>query len=213
MLPGNAVIVKCPYCGTTKELMTLTSGNTFGATFWSDNKRIAPMLPRVSPVQKCPGCGKYYLEYNNRCGMSDGWSFERGELTFPEWKEAYTQFQKESIDADDLCKVRYWLIQSYNDYYYRSEDAPEPSEEDFELFSKTIVEFIDSAKKNLGLDLLLEAEFYREANMMKECRTTLDSIQQDQLDEFQKRAFDGIKERMEKNDKVVFEITPRDKMK
>ena len=49
--------VKCPFCGTKKELMTLVSGNTFGAVYWSDNKRIAPMLPTVSPVQKCSNCG------------------------------------------------------------------------------------------------------------------------------------------------------------
>ena len=54
MIPGNAEIVKCPYCGTEKMLMTLISGNTCGAEYWSDNKRIAPMLPSVSPVQKCP---------------------------------------------------------------------------------------------------------------------------------------------------------------
>ena len=51
---GNAEIVKCPYCGTKKELINLVSGNTFGAVYWSDNKRIAPMLPQASPVQKCP---------------------------------------------------------------------------------------------------------------------------------------------------------------
>ena len=115
MLPGNAEIVKCPYCGTEKELMTLLSGNTFGAEYWSDNKRIAPMLPSVSPVQKCPNCGKYYFESKNRHGESNNTSFERGELSFSEWKDAYTQFQNEGVKGDDLVNVRFWVVQSYND--------------------------------------------------------------------------------------------------
>ena len=100
MLPGNAEIVKCPYCGTEKELMTLLSGNTFGAEYWSDNKRIAPMLPSVSPVQKCPNCGKYYFESKNRHGDSKNTSFERGELTFPEWKEACLDRARSMYERD-----------------------------------------------------------------------------------------------------------------
>lgn len=30
MIPGDAKIIKCPFCGAKKELMTLLSGNTLG---------------------------------------------------------------------------------------------------------------------------------------------------------------------------------------
>lgn len=206
MIPGNAKIVKCPYCGTKKELFTMVSGNTFGATFWSDNKRIAPMLPIVSPVQKCPGCGKYYFENKNRCGEGNSHSFELGELTFPEWKEAYAQFQAEGVDDKTLDNVRYWLFHSYNDYFHRSKKAPKPTEEDFEFFSKTVEKLIDSFKWNSASDLLMKAELYREANKMQECRQVLDSIPLDQLNEEHKGIFNGIKLRMEKNDNVVFQL-------
>ena len=206
MIPGNAKIVKCPYCGTKKDLFTMLSGNTFGATFWSDNKRIAPMLPMVSPVQKCPSCGKYYEEVKNRCGEVNSHSFALGELTFPEWKEAYAQFQAEGVDDKTLNNVRFWLIQSYNDYFHRSKEAPQPSDEDFEFFSKTVVEFIDSFNWNSGANLLMKAELYREANKMQECRQVLDSIPFDQLNEDHKGIFEGIRLRMEKNDYVVFQL-------
>lgn len=206
MIPGKAKIVKCPYCGTKKELFTMVSGNTFGATYWSDNKRIAPMLPMVSPVQKCPSCGKYYFEYKNRCGEGKSSSFELGELTFPEWKEAYAQFQTEGVDDKTLNNVRYWLIHSYNDYFHRSKKATKPSDADFEFFSKTVEKLIDSFKWNKAADLLMKAELYREANMMQECRQVLDSIPLDQLNEEHKGIFNGIKLRMEKNDNVVFQL-------
>ena len=164
------------------------------------------MLPMVSPVQKCPSCGKYYFENKNRCGEGDSHSFELGELTFPEWKEAYVQFQAEGVDDKTLNNVRFWLIHSYNDYFHRSKEAPKPSEEDFEFFSKTVVEFIDSFNWNSGADLLMKAELYREANKMQECRQVLDSIPFDQLNEDHKRIFNGIRLRMEKNDNVVFQL-------
>ena len=206
MTPGKAKIVKCPYCGTKKELFTMASGNTFGATFWSDKKRIAPMLPVVSPIQKCPSCGKYYEEFKNWCGEGESYSFALGELTFPQWEEAYAQFQAEGVDDKTLNNLRFWLIQSYNDYFHRSKKAPKPSEEDFKFFSKTVVELIDSYNWNSASDLLLKAELYREANMMQECRQVLDSIPIDQLNVDLKGIFDGIKRRMGKNNNKVFQL-------
>ena len=62
MTPGNPQILTCPFCGTEKQIMSLVSGNTFGAEYWSDNKQIARMLPEISYIQKCPHCGKYYIK-------------------------------------------------------------------------------------------------------------------------------------------------------
>ena len=62
MMPGNPQILTCPFCGKEKEIMSLVSGNTFGSELWSDNKQIAPMLPEISYVQKCPHCGKYFIK-------------------------------------------------------------------------------------------------------------------------------------------------------
>jgi uncharacterized Zn-finger protein len=61
MTIGPPLKKECPYCGEIKKLLSLNSGNTFGGTHWSDTKSEYPMLPSVSDVQKCPGCGKYYF--------------------------------------------------------------------------------------------------------------------------------------------------------
>jgi len=61
MILSNATILKCPHCGGTKEVMSITSGNTSGATLWSDAKWYASMLPQVSYIQRCPHCGKYFF--------------------------------------------------------------------------------------------------------------------------------------------------------
>ena len=215
MIPGNAELVICPFCGTKKELMTLVSGNTFGAEYWSDNKRIAPMLPMVSPVQKCPHCGKYYLKSKQKSVKGDSYSGERGELTFPEWKEAYDQFQRANafptlyphtkITDDDFIDIRYWLFQAYNDYFYRGKQA-EPSQEDYAFFCRVVKDFIDVFDWSPIEAPLLKAELYREANEMEKCADVLAAISYDKLKDFEKGIYDGIKDRMEKNDPVVFRL-------
>lgn len=61
MLIGNATMLKCPYCGATKEVVNLLTGNTFGGKNWSDTKDEFPMLPTLSPIQWCPESDQYYF--------------------------------------------------------------------------------------------------------------------------------------------------------
>jgi len=213
MLPAYANLVYCPYCGATKELMQLASGNTFEARYWSDNKRIAPMLPEVSPVQKCPHCGKYYLEYKQKQSEADHYSSEKGELSFPEWKEAYHQFLGETestdrhirITEENLVDLRFWLVQAYNDYYHRNCEAS-PSPEDYAFIQGIIKDFINTFDWSSIDNPLLKAEFYREADMMHECAKVLLSINYEQLQDYEKNIYNAIKSRMERGDKDVFEI-------
>ncbi len=207
MLIGNAEIVKCPYCGQEKELMALVSGNTFGAQLWSDNKRIAPMLPTVSPIQKCPRCKKYYFERKNRHGESKKTSYERGELTFLEWKEAYRQFVSEKICGKDKVDMCFWLIQSYNDYYYRSQNVHKPTKADYAFFVEITLTFINYFDWNQVEHPLLKAELYREAGKMTECGKVLKSIPYKSLEDFEKRIFIDIKKRMSNNDIKVFKFS------
>lgn len=206
MLPGHTRIVTCPFCGAKKELMSLRSGNTFGARFWSDGKRIAPMLPQVSPVQKCLDCGKYYLLYQQKSEFGEGYSSERGELDYFEWKEAYSQLSKEETTKSDLVNVRLNLIQAYNDYYYRSGDDCEPPEEESRFIATIIVEFIKLFNWRKVEIPLLKAELYREIGEMKKCARVLSSIENKPMKDLEKVLFKGIKERMEKGDCMVFRL-------
>ena len=205
MLPGKAKIVKCPYCGEEKELMTLISGNTFGAKYWSDNKRIAPMLPTISPVQKCSKCGKYFFENKQRYKEGSKCSFERGELTFPEWKEAYSQFLLEKVCKEDLLTIYYELIHSYNDYYYRNSWSTKPTEDDYRFFVSIVLAFIDNKEWSAN-EVLFKAELFREAGMMKECGDVLNNIHYEELEDYVKKIYSDIKQRMENNDNKVFKL-------
>ena len=60
MLPGPTIIIKCPHCGQHAKRRTLLSGNTFGASLWSDFKQIASMLPDFPQIVLCKKCNKFY---------------------------------------------------------------------------------------------------------------------------------------------------------
>ena len=205
MLPANAKIVKCPFCGERKELLNLASGNTFGAKHWSDQKMIAPMLPRVSPVQKCPACGKYYLEYKQHYKEGDDWSSERGELSYQEWKEAYEQLKADkSIKRDDMQVIRHHIIMAFNDEFYRNGSNLVTSQEEA-FFIEIINDYIASNKWN-SQNMLFKAELYREAGEMKKCEEVLSQISTKSMKEFELKIYDSINAKMTQGDKKVFQI-------
>ena len=208
MQPGNKRIVKCPHCGGTKELMSLRSGNTFGARFWSDGKRLAPMLPQASPVQKCPDCGKYYLLYQQEYTYGDGYSNNRGELNYAEWKEALAQFAEEDLEKADQADVRLGLIHAFNDQYHRGGGRKKPSQKETDFINTIIGEFIKLFNWRKVELPLLKAELYREMGEMKKCARVLAGMEQKPMKKYEKALFEGIKERMEKDDRKVFQIKP-----
>ena len=202
MMPGNPRILVCPFCGKEKEIMSLISGNTFGAKLWSDNKQIAPMLPEISYVQKCPHCGKYYITGRQEVKYAkDGYSFEKGLLTYPEMKEAFAQISEEGfLNEKEEINVRMMLHHAYNDYYYRTDEKKVISEEDKTLFHENGLWLIN----NLITDSVMKAEFYREIGEIDTAKSILDSITVE--DEFLKRIVTGIKERLEVNNCQVFKV-------
>jgi hypothetical protein len=59
MIPAPDRLFACAACGKTARVEQLRSGNTIGATFWSDGDVDAPMLPEYPRVSRCQACGKF----------------------------------------------------------------------------------------------------------------------------------------------------------
>jgi len=171
MNPGYAQILTCPHCGTKKEVLSLISGNTFGQTLWSDNKTIAPMLPKVSFVQKCPHCGKYYLLSRQETEYGKTYSFELGELNYEETKEAWSML-KETEDLTENEKLNILIMQvwAFNDSYTRKNETTAPTEE--QAYIKGIIELL---LKMDNVDDLLKAEFLRETGRFEEALELLNN--------------------------------------
>lgn len=233
MTISNAHIVSCPFCRTQKELMSLGSSNNIGAQYWSDLKTIAPMDPKISPVQKCEKCGKYYLEYKQDYVKGEKESWETGKLSYLEWKEAYLQFCTElgnNISQKDMLNVQGWLLQAYNDYFYRNKALVHPSAEEQSFIKKIINTLIETIEWGDTLDEIfpggvflgppererqvwssklnpiIKAELYREIGEFKKCDELLKSFNGKRMHSFDDDLCYCINEQMKKDETAVFKF-------
>lgn len=72
MIPGPDILIRCPHCGAKARYATIVSGNSGGATNWSDGKRDLPMLPSPPRFVRCARCGHCdWLEDAPRCDEAE----------------------------------------------------------------------------------------------------------------------------------------------
>ncbi len=203
MNPGKARILTCPHCGSEKEVMSLLSGNTFGGTQWSDTKQILPMLPSVFPIQKCLSCGHYYLLSRQEDQKhSNSVSFETGDLTFAEMKEAVAESSGWGITHEEEYVIRLYAVYAYNDEYYRTQNLShmrQPSNEDEAFFKENAVKLIE-----VGANEILKAELHREMGNFEECIEVLEKYETD--DEFIDEIVRTMRSKAESEDKTIWQI-------
>lgn len=175
MIPGKSLILICPSCGEEKEVVSLMSGNTFGGTFWSDQRLFAPMLPRVSAVQRCPHCGHYFFSYKQACNKrSDGSTLKTGYVDYPHMKEAMDELLESNMEERDEFNLRLLTVQSYNDWFYRSdEDNGTPTEDEVKFFNENIKKLIDVIPQSKGELMFLKSDLLREAGESDEAANAL----------------------------------------
>lgn len=211
MSPDYSSILICPVCSHKKEVLSLRSGNYIDARFWSDNKIEAPMMPFVSPVQKCPNCENYY--FSNRAKSkekSDQYGFELGILNFEDCQKAILQFEKENLSKHEKMILRKLAIHAYNDKYYRTISEGDeclnktPKPEDWAYF-------LENAERLLLLledeenTLLFQAELLREIGKFDESVSVLHKIESEDR-EIDERIIFQIKKKALANDNRVFKF-------
>ena len=85
MTPGSTHVVRCPSCGQLGTYPSIASGNTFGAVYYTDGRRVAPMLPVTPSVVRCGGCsGVFWLESATEVGEYSPWGSD-DESIDPTW--------------------------------------------------------------------------------------------------------------------------------
>lgn len=169
MLPAHASLLRCPHCGARKEVLQLMSGNTCGATLWSDTKHIAPMLPSVSYIQRCPECGKYFFYTQEvKAGTSHSYGFQTGELPLEYLKEALAQLQPTGGDEQTL---RINILWAFNDRYGDKEQSAIPAVE-WEYHMDNVQHLLQ-----MNLDTLFSAELHREIGDFEQAIQLFEAIE------------------------------------
>jgi hypothetical protein len=88
MRPGPDIIIACPACGALAKVFSLMSGNTFGASIWTDGKMEAPMLPRPPAITRCPSCDTiYWVADAKEVGKYATWETKKVQVD-PAWENA-----------------------------------------------------------------------------------------------------------------------------
>lgn len=96
MTPGPTLIMKAPGCQKPVKFSSIGSGNTFGATFWTDGKCEAPMLPDEPWLRKSPSEG--ILFWSDECEEIGQIDFFSVDPEMPEWKDL--EYAKEPSQRD-----------------------------------------------------------------------------------------------------------------
>ena len=100
MLPGPDYVYRCPKCSALASQSSISSGNTFGAVYWSDAKREAPMLPERPALVACPKCETYlWIESLELVGEVDWYHRDHSPA---EWANA-PRFR--SPDGNDFVRA------------------------------------------------------------------------------------------------------------
>lgn len=171
MLPGNSRVLKCPFCGEEKNVFSLVSGNNMNGQQWSDLKSVYPMLPRVSPIQQCPACGKYYFRHEvKEREKEEGFSWELGILSYEQLKEAAAQFG-DGLSKENRLLLNQLLLWAYNDKYNREGVETTPTTEEEKAY---IAAVLDELIGGDGVDDIIRAEYYRERGRFEEAVVLLD---------------------------------------
>ena len=118
MIPGPNEILRIPTSGDLVKIATLTSGNTFGADWWSDGKMDAPMLPDRPWLRRHPDTGEtFWTDECEEIGSEEPWSEsgESGDVPFAETateNDLRDRLRDQSLtpEKEQYLRTRLWWI-------------------------------------------------------------------------------------------------------
>lgn len=194
MTLGPVLIVKAPGCKTPLMLRTTASGNTFGATLWTDFKCDAPMMPDDPWLKKHPVenvlfwsddyeliesiefeelMERRHLEMMNLGSWENHHLPKEDEIPYaenPDEADYFFALKSGMADSKDkLCELRMKLWWAGNDAI-RQGEVDALSKEHLENLGSIIALFDEDTPPHR----LLRAEAFREQGLFKEALALLD---------------------------------------
>ena len=173
MLPGPDIYKHCSSCHQLIIEETLMSGNTFGAIYWSDGKREAPMLPQTPWLITCPHCKAllWIDALEKQINISSSEKKKALHYTTPSFNDylSLLPLKKPSLRKETYLRVQAWWTS--ND---KRRDKPllmTPIEQQNAL---ALAELLDESDTN---NVLMKAEIFREVEDFETAMTLLERIQ------------------------------------
>jgi len=180
MTPGPTFIVKAPGCSKLVKISTISSGNTCGATYWTDGKCEAPMLPdspwlRVSPAEGI----LFWSDECEKIAEMHPWKSTSGAAKWDELMFAAEPNEKEYFEAltsgiattqEKLRYIRMRLWWAGNDPIRRGQTAvlPPVHIENLALLAD-LLSSSDPNQRLMKADALRELGRFRDAGDLLKC--------------------------------------------
>lgn len=189
MIPGPKLVYACPNCGEKIIVGSIESGNTFGATLFSDGMQRAPMLPQYPDETKCKKCGtifgfteKTFVSEANalyRSSRMKGENLIIHQATFLQVEDYQTKIELNQ-GSEERNRFLMWHTANgtYGAYGQRSVDT-----EQYIDNCKKLIEMIkDTDDSNRKITL---AELYRNIGDFESCERIISNLEAE---------FDWVKE-------------------
>jgi len=186
MTPGPSIIIECPHCNKLLSRSSLGSGNTFGATHWSDGKMDAPMLPDFPEIVRCSICDAFiWIKDTREIGMYDWFNESTNDNVPEEWKKAKSvtwpersdfekaieQKQGTSIEREKYLRMQLWW--HLNDPVRNGERSTILPPENAELFFGNLEHLSQLLVDGSPDDQIMRAEIARECGDFEKCLVRL----------------------------------------
>jgi hypothetical protein len=161
------IIRECPHCKAHVVQEETVSGNTIGATYWTDGKREAKMLPDHPWLAKCPACqGQFWVDESVE--VDTGFDAAKGkqQVLKPSEKELLGFLAGPGLSRDKELYVRGSAWRSANDAWRRNPNATPAFSKDQVQNLKALSDMLDEKELN---QRILKAEIARELGEFDEC--------------------------------------------
>lgn len=179
MIPGATIIRECSACGKHIAQGTIVSGNTIGARYWTDGKRVAPMLPDQPLLGRCQHCDNLvWINEQKKVGeIPRGSSTNREVEKYPDaLPVSEPTFQDFAgllkAGLNDQKKERYLRLRAW----WTGNDSRRKSGQTIPLNSfevqnlRAFVALLDESEEN---DRIMKAEIFRELCEFEEAEKIL----------------------------------------
>ena len=215
-ITGDYIVYECPYCGAKAHEAELGSYNTFGATFWSDFFRIAPMAPSQDVVSRCWKCKKAFCKWSAKSSTVSQEFITSNRMDNPHitWTGDYSVVKEALVaemrkaDPDNELDLRMRLLWAAN---HKDRKAFVEQRSD----KKIIVKEVPAAERKENLQRLssmtnmpstLKVEILREMGNFKEAKAVLAAFKKAYPEEYKEREkqFKKLEAQIEAKNAKVF---------
>ncbi len=167
-------IAKCPYCNTEHLYYQAMSGNTIGATFYSDGFASGSMYPDFKQYGKCSSCKKVFKLQNPT--DNNGEDEKLPSLPDPDLYDFIGYLESgEDITADDERYIRTRIWWFFNDRIRRNQPVFSDNA-DKAIWKQNILVLISLTDNLSPESLLCKAELMRNLGRFRHSRSLLKGV-------------------------------------